>query len=366
LQSFCLNASLYVILEQSTLTRLFEKQHHKKGSGLVGDKGKDREVVQWAEQPLDKLPAEGSKVEWHWKLETETQDRSVLTYKTIVLASENNPADYTNIKSVSVVIDDKLKEGYWQGEEHIHIEYRGRMAKFPDENRSKAIKGGAVRLLGRRSPPRPTAQPPKADPMPDPGNVDAGVPPAAGVPKDAEPKAPPVPPLPEPKAAVPAVPEPKAVVPAKTKLIPVYKVVFPGDVLLTTNEEEATAIGKLYPGEFSGKAGHHIGTIGYAYAEKQPEALRFQRYLVPNTGRHAYWMGESPNPGHKAEGPGIWVPAKAVEGASRRLVLFRKDSSGKTEYEYGTERLAESYREKLGYQVGKDREFYLFDKAEGP
>ena len=72
LQSYCLNASLYVVLEQGTLTRLFEKQHHKKGSGLVGDKGKDREVVQWAEKSLDKLPAEGSKFEYHWRLQAET------------------------------------------------------------------------------------------------------------------------------------------------------------------------------------------------------------------------------------------------------------------------------------------------------
>ena len=54
-----------------------------------------------------------------------------------------------------MVIDDKVKEGYWKGEQNSHYKFRGRMAKFPDKHTSEMIEGGAVRLLGRRSPTRP-------------------------------------------------------------------------------------------------------------------------------------------------------------------------------------------------------------------
>ncbi|MBX3399275.1 MAG: DUF4339 domain-containing protein [Gemmataceae bacterium] len=358
LQSYCLDASLYVVLEHGTLARLIEKQHHKKGSVLAGKNGKDREVFQWAEQSLDKLPAEESKFEYHWRLQVETPTRYVLSQKSVL---ETTTEDATTTKTFTVVIDDKVKEGYWQGERNSHYKFRGRMAKFPDKHTSEKVAGGAVRLLGRRSPPRPAAQPPKADPKPDQGNAGAVAPPEplAVVPKDAGPPAPARPPMQESKPAVPAVPEPKAVVPAKPKLIPVYKVVFPGDVLLTTNEEEVKNIVKVYPGEFKGDKGHWTGTFGFAYAERQEGTVLLRRYLVGN--KRVFTTRKLDNPNYKEEGMGAWVSEKERDGTTLQLGFFRKKDAAK---EYGSEKTTEFFG-KLGYSPS-ELKFYMFDKPELP
>jgi hypothetical protein len=144
--------------------------------------------------------------------------------------------------------------------------------------------------------------------------------------------------------------------PRAPKLIPVFKVVFPGDVLLTTSEQEVKGIQKHYPGEFKGDSGHWAGSLGYAFAEQQPGTVLLRRYLTG--GKHVFTTRKLDNPRYKEEGLGAWVPERETPGASVRLGFFRKKDAAR---EYGPEGVNDAFR-KIGYHPSGLR-FYLFDQG---
>lgn len=147
--------------------------------------------------------------------------------------------------------------------------------------------------------------------------------------------------------------------PAKPKLIAVYKVIFPGDVLLTTNEQEVKNIAKVYPGEFNGSKGHHQEVFGYAHAERQEGTVQLRRYLVGK--KREFTTRKIDLTTYKEEGLGGWVYDKERAGTTQRFGFFRlKDNA----YEYGPAGKTEFFR-KQGY-VPNDLKFYLFDKPDVP
>jgi hypothetical protein len=146
---------------------------------------------------------------------------------------------------------------------------------------------------------------------------------------------------------------------AKPRRIPVYKVVFPGDVLLTTNEQEVQNIVKVYPGEFRGDRGHWSGILGYAYAEPQDGTVQLRRYLVGN--KRLFSTRKLDNPNYKEEGLGAWVLVNKVPGASAQFGFLRTNDSAR---EYGPESVTKQFG-KLGYRP-TDLRFYLLDKPEAP
>jgi hypothetical protein len=146
--------------------------------------------------------------------------------------------------------------------------------------------------------------------------------------------------------------------PRAPRLIPVFKVAYPGDVLLSTNEQEVKGLQKYFPGEFKGTNGHRVERLGYAYAERQPGTVLLRRYY--NGNKHLFTTRKLDNPRYKEEELGAWVPQRETPGASARLGFFRKNDAAS---EYGPKASAASFG-KLGYRPS-GLQFYLFDQG-GP
>jgi hypothetical protein len=150
----------------------------------------------------------------------------------------------------------------------------------------------------------------------------------------------------------------KSNLPRAPRLIPVFRVVLPGDVLLTTNEREVNDLKKRYPGKFQGDRGHLSEVLGYAFAQQQPGAVLLRRYW---TGRkHVYTTWTLNNPSCKEEFLAAWVPVQETFGASVRLGFVRGQGAA---MDYGPEGLTDAFR-KNGYHPSGLR-FYLFDQG-GP
>jgi hypothetical protein len=162
-------------------------------------------------------------------------------------------------------------------------------------------------------------------------------------------------PTPSPPEAKPKDPAPPAS-PPTPKRIAVYKVVFPGEVILTTSEQEMRGLQKRYPGEFKGDRGHWAGPLGYAYADRQPGTVLLRRYFTGR--RHVFTTRKLPH--YREEGLGAWVPERQTTGTSVRLGFIRKKDAA---MEYSHEGAAAFFR-KLGYHPSGLR-FYLFDQV-GP
>jgi hypothetical protein len=147
--------------------------------------------------------------------------------------------------------------------------------------------------------------------------------------------------------------------PRAPRLIPVFKVVFPGDVLLTTNEQEMKDIQMRYPGEFQGDKGHFAAVLGYAYAERQPGTVLLRRYFTGN--KHVFTTRKLDNPRYKEEGLGAWVLEQEAPGTSLQLGFLRKKDGA---MEYGAKGTTD-YLKKFGYQVS-DLRFHLFREPAKP
>ena len=153
----------------------------------------------------------------------------------------------------------------------------------------------------------------------------------------------------------PAPPRPAA----KPRLIALYKVVSPGDVVLTTSPSEVEGITKRHPGELKGDRGSWSGRLGFAYAERQEGTALLRRYRVG--GGHVFSTRKLDKPDHAEEGLGAWVPLDAAPGAALHLGFVRRRDSAR---EYGPEDSTKSFG-RLGYQPS-ELKFYLFDKGESP
>jgi hypothetical protein len=135
--------------------------------------------------------------------------------------------------------------------------------------------------------------------------------------------------------------------------------VFPGDVILTTNEGEVNDIKKRYPGEFQGDKGHFSGVLGYAYPDRQPGTVLLRRYFTGK--KHVFTTRKLDNPRYKEEGLGAWVLEQAARGTSLQLGFLRKKDAA---MEYGAEGTT-GYFKRFGYQVS-DLRFHLFREPAKP
>lgn len=141
-----------------------------------------------------------------------------------------------------------------------------------------------------------------------------------------------------------------------SKRIPIFKVVYPAEVFLTTNEQEAKSIQKRFPGKFKGKSGSFVGILGYAETEKKPGTVLLRRYLRRGTGTHIYGTQRLTNSEFLEEGLGAWIPEQETSGASLRLVFRRSMDNG---WEYGRGLQLREFQN-AGFKPS-GAQFYLFD-----
>jgi LSD1 subclass zinc finger protein len=74
----------------------------------------------------------------------------------------------------------------------------------------------------------------------------------------------------------------------RAELIPVYKVVIPGDVILTPFDQELMDLRRRWPGPFNGNSrGHAEQVLGYCYPGQRPGTLHLLRYRG-SAGQHLF------------------------------------------------------------------------------
>lgn len=142
----------------------------------------------------------------------------------------------------------------------------------------------------------------------------------------------------------------------RAPLIPIYKVVSPLGVELTTDLAVVKRIAAKYPGNFTGGSGHHQGVLGYAYASPQADADRLRCYFNSKAKRYVYSTVEMSGEQYTERPMNAWVPTRQVSGATPRYVFFRP---GEDDCEYGVAGNRDFFR-KCGF--GRDRQLcLLFD-----
>ena len=154
-------------------------------------------------------------------------------------------------------------------------------------------------------------------------------------------------------SATPKPPSP----PSKPKLIPLYKIVFPSEVMLTANTDEVKQLQKAYPGKWNGKSGTHVAMLGYGFAEQQPGTALLRRYLVSPGRAHAFATRPINNPRFKEEGLGVWVSEQKSPGTSLWIGFAHNKGAP---MEFDLESATASFK-KIGY-TPTSFQFYLFDK----
>ena len=154
-------------------------------------------------------------------------------------------------------------------------------------------------------------------------------------------------------SATPKPPSP----PSKPKLIPLYKIVFPSEVMLTANTDEVKQLQKAYPGKWNGKSGTHVAMLGYGFAEQQPGTVLLRRYLVSPGRAHAFATRPINNSRFKEEGLGVWVSEQKSPGTSLWIGFAHNKGAP---MEFDLESATASFK-KIGY-TPTSFQFYLFDK----
>jgi WD40 repeat protein len=133
-------------------------------------------------------------------------------------------------------------------------------------------------------------------------------------------------------------------------LIPIYKVVSPLRVELTTDAEHVKRIAQKFPGHFSGAKGHHQSVLGYAYSTSQPDARRLRCYYNRKSKRYVYSTERVTGAVYVEKPMNAWVPTKQWPGISPRYIFSKPGIED--DHEYGWAGLRDGFR-KAGFSSDK-------------